>query len=180
MTAQSIIDFWFDKENEKYWFKSTTEFDEKIRILFEDTYQVAVDGLLNDWVTTADGALALVILFDQFPLNMYRNEARSFQTEALSREVACQAIKNKLDVDMGPQKKSFLYLPFMHSENLQDQQLSVDLFSTEMLKDNLVYAIHHQKIIRQFGRFPHRNKILSRISTPDEEKYLKSSRAFLG
>ena len=179
-TAKAILDFWFDDSVKKRWFNSDEAFDEKIKTMFEPTYQAGVDGLLADWEETAEGALALVILFDQFPLNMYRGKKESFETEALSRDVASRAIKNKFDQQMSSSQRSFLYMPFMHSENLDDQQSGIDLFESAGLDDNLRFAKHHQKIVQQFGRFPHRNKILNRKNTADEVKYLASDEAFLG
>ena len=129
---------------------------------------------------SADGCLALVILFDQFPLNMYRGEARSFATEARSREVARAAIDRGFDRDMPAEQKCFLYMPFMHSENLQDQELALQLFDQPGLEDNMRFARHHHGIVAQFGRFPHRNEALGRSSTEAENEYLNSKEAFTG
>lgn len=179
-SANSILDFWFDREVEKLWFNSNRVFDKKIQALYEETYQAGADGLLNEWEESPEGALALVILFDQFPLNMYRGTNKSFDTEALSREIARKAIERKYDQQMTLSQRTFLYLPFMHSENKDDQQTSVELFEKAGLKSNLRFAKHHQDIIQRFGRFPHRNKILGRTNTPEEEQYLNSDEAFHG
>ena len=180
VTANEIINFWFDEEVKERWFNSNDAFDDRLRTLFEITYQSGVTGELDAWQETPEGALALVILFDQFPLNMYRGDIKSFETEALSREIASRAIGKEFDAEMSPMQKAFLYLPFMHSENIEDQQTGVNLFKAAGLSDNLRFAKHHQNIIKQFGRFPHRNKILGRENTADEERYLKSDEAFLG
>jgi len=179
-TANSILDFWFDREVEKLWFNSNRDFDKKIQSLYEDTYQAGVDGLLKDWEESPKGVLALIILFDQFPLNMYRGNKKSFDAEAMSREIARKAIENNFDQQLTLSERSFLYMPFMHSENLEDQRASVSLFEKAGLKSNLRFAKHHQSIIQRFGRFPHRNKILGRGNTQEEEQYLNSEEAFLG
>ncbi len=179
-TAQDIIDFWFSDEVKKLWFNSNPEFDEKIRNLFEATYNAGASGLLKDWQETAQGTLALVILFDQFPLNMYRGNKKGFETESLSRDIAHAAIDKGFDQNMTGAEKAFLYMPFMHSENIQDQIRSVSLFEAANLQDNLRFAKHHQDIVRRFGRFPHRNKLLGRESTPEELEYLNSDSAFHG
>ncbi len=179
-TINSIIDFWFSEEIIKRWFNSTPELDLKIKSLFESTYQSAVDGNFNDWQTTPLGCLALILLFDQFPLNMYRGKLESFLTEAKSRDVAAIAIESNFDENLSKQQKTFMYMPFMHSENIDDQNKAIELFTKADLKDNLRYARHHHDIIKRFGRFPHRNKILERKNTADEDEYLKSGKAFLG
>lgn len=179
-SAQDIIHFWFNEETKKLWFNSSDGFDEKIRTLFELTYNDGVKGLLKEWKETPQGALALVILFDQFPLNMYRGDKKSFEAEALSRNIAQLAIDKKFDETMTNSEKSFLYMPFMHSENSQDQLDSIRLFEAAGLSNNVRFAKHHQKIIQCFGRFPHRNAILGRENTPEEIKYLNSDNAFLG
>jgi len=180
VSAKNIVDFWFDNSVKKLWFNSTDAFDEKLRVMFEPTYLAGADGLLTAWKTSPEGALALVILLDQFPLNMYRGDKKSFETEALSREVANEAISHEFDQQLPLPQRAFLYLPFMHSENPEDQQTGVDLFESAGLDENLRFAKHHQDLIRRFGRFPHRNKILERKNTPEEVLYLNSEEAFLG
>ena len=135
---------------------------------------------MKHWEQTAEGALALVILLDQMPLNMYRGQPESFATEAQSREVAGRAITRHFDQYLPDKGKAFLYMPFMHSENLADQDRSVELFTNAGLQDNLRFARHHRDIVRRFGRFPHRNAILGRNSTPEETAWLASGEAFLG
>ncbi len=178
--AQDILDFWFSEKVQKLWFNSNSDFDKKIQFLFEPVYHAGAKGELKAWEESAQGALALVILFDQFPLNMYRGDKKGFETESLSRDVAQAAIDRGFDQSMTGVEKAFLYMPFMHSENEQDQVKAVDLFGAADLDDNLRFAKHHQEIIRRFGRFPHRNKILGRKSTVGEIKYLASDSAFLG
>lgn len=179
-TIQELIDFWFSPRAEKRWFKSTPDFDEELREKLATTYAAACDGELDHWQTSALGALALVILFDQIPLNIYRQQPQSFATEARARRVAANAIDQGLDAKLTGLQKAFLYLPYMHSENLADQDTSIELFTRAELTNNLRYAKHHREIVCRFGRFPHRNAILGRESTPDEIAWLASKEAFKG
>ena len=178
--SNDILTFWFSAPVTKMWFNATPEFDNKLRRGYESIYLEAKQGRYDHWMETASGCLALVILFDQLPLNMYRGEEESFAMEARSREVAEHAITRSFDVQLSDKQKAFLYLPFMHSEALQDQERSVELYEKAKLSDNLRFARHHRDIIKRFGRFPHRNKILGRQSTDAELAYLQSKEAFLG
>ena len=180
LTPQQINEFWFSAAARPLWFRSTPEFDQAIRHRFETTWQQARDGKLQHWQESAQGVLALVIVLDQFPLNMYRGEPTSFSTEAAARDVAATAISHGWDQTLTGEQKAFLYLPFMHSESLADQDRSVALFSAAGLESNLPWAHHHRDIVRRFGRFPHRNAILGRISSAEEQAYLNSEEAFLG
>ncbi|NNF95899.1 MAG: DUF924 domain-containing protein [Halobacteria archaeon] len=177
---QSILEFWFSDTVRPLWFQSTPEFDAELRDRFEPVCHSAEQGNLGDWAETPEGALALVIVLDQFPLNIYREDVLSFSTEAKAREIATLAIERNLDADLTDDQKAFLYLPFMHSEELADQDKSVALFEAAGLAENLKFAQHHRDIIRRFGRFPHRNKILGRQSTEEELAYLESDEAFHG
>ena len=177
---QEILDFWFSDEVRKLWFKSTPEFDALLRERFETLWMRAQQGELDDWLQSATGCLALVIVLDQFPLNMFRGQAQSFASEAQSREVARLAIDKGFDRDLDPRSRAFLYMPFMHSEVLADQQLALQLFAQPGLEDNLRFARHHHDIIEKFGRLPHRNKALGRESSESEIAYLNSKQAFSG
>jgi len=180
-TAPSdVLDFWFAEDHRKLWFNSTPDFDAEIRERFLPTWKAARDGELDSWRNTPRGALALVIVLDQFPLNMYRGQPESFSTEASSRVVATQAIERGLDRELTDPEKAFLYLPFMHSESLADQDRSLELFEAAGLTHNLRWARHHRDIVHRFGRFPHRNDILGRTSTPEERDWLSSPEAFRG
>ncbi len=180
MTPQILLDFWFAPEHEKFWFNSTPQFDQQIREQFENIWLAAKEGQLVDWERSAEGALALVILLDQLPLNMYRGLLQSFSTEAQAREVSGRAIELGFDQSLADSGKAFLYMPFMHSEDRVDQDRSVALYKAAGLSENLKFAQHHREIVRRFGRFPHRNAILCRTSTADEEVWLASDEAFLG
>ena len=175
-----ILDFWFSDRIRKQWFSSTPALDQEIKERFEPFWEKAAAGELDAWRESAEGCLALVIIFDQLPLNMYRGDAKSFSTEAASRDVAHHAIHQGFDKELNKEQQAFLYMPFMHSELLEDQDLAVELFSAAGLEGNLHYAKHHRSIVQRFGRFPHRNAILGRESTPEELEYLSSDKAFKG
>jgi uncharacterized protein (DUF924 family) len=179
-TVQELIDFWFSPRVEKLWFNSTLAFDDELRDRYAMTYAAASRDELDDWQATARGALALVILFDQIPLNIFRQQAQSFATEARARAVAADAIARGLDAELTDPQKAFLYLPYMHSEDLRDQDTSVELFTKAGLSNNLRFAEHHREIVRRFGRFPHRNAILGRVSSAEELAWLASKNAFKG
>lgn len=179
-SPEDVLNFWFEEIEPEIWFNSTSEFDIQLKTRFEPIFMAAMDNELADWEKTPQGSVALVIVLDQFPLNMYRGQPESFAGESKSREVARRAIEKEFDHRLADEQKAFLYMPFMHSENLQDQNLSVTLFEKAGLKHNLRFAKHHREIIKQYGRFPHRNDILGRESTPAEIDYLNSKEAFLG
>ncbi len=177
---QEIVDYWFSEPVAKLWFKSTPQFDQQLRDSYEDLWQRARDGELEHWRDSAIGCLALVILLDQFPLNMFRGEARCYSTEAASIEVARHALARGFDRELEDKQRAFLYMPFMHSEALEDQELALQLFDQPGLEDNLRFARHHHGIVQRFGRFPHRNEALGRVNTPAENEYLQSKEAFTG
>ncbi len=180
MSAEDIVEFWFSARVQPLWFQSTEEFDTELTERFLQVWQAAHEGALSDWEVTAEGALALVICMDQLPLNMFRGRTESFSSEAVAREVAGRAIGRGFDQSLNDPQKAFLYMPFMHSEDLADQDRSVALFQAAGLSGNLQFAEHHREIIRRFGRFPHRNAILGRDDTPQERAYLSSAEAYLG
>ena len=180
ITPQHILDFWFAEPMRSKWFASTPQLDAAIRDQYERVWEAAMRGELNDWLSSPDGCLASVIIFDQMPLNMFRGTAKCFTSEAKSREVAQHAIDQDYDKRIDPARLAFLYMPFLHSENLADQNLSVALFEAAGLENNVRFAKHHHEIVRRFGRFPHRNAILGRVSTAEELDYLNSKEAFKG
>ena len=177
---QHVIDFWFADETRKLWFNSTPAFDRQLRDAFEKTWEQACRGELDHWMQSADGCLALAIVLDQFPLNMFRDSAKSYASEAQSREVARVALESGYDAELDADKKAFLYMPFMHSEDLADQELALKLFDQPGLESNLRFARHHHDIVARFGRFPHRNAALGRDSSAAETEYLNSKQAFTG
>ena len=179
-SPQDILDFWYAPEMRSSWFNSTPELDTQIRARFEPTWEAAVRGELDAWLGSPAGCLALAIILDQFPLNMFRDTAKSFSSEGQAIGVAKQALEKGFDQHIDPAQLAFLYMPLMHSEDLADQDLSVELFAAAGLDNNLRFAQHHREIVRRFGRFPHRNAILGRTSTPQEIAYLDSKEAFKG
>lgn len=181
MTGYSdIINFWFSEPMCKHWFSSTPELDRKIKERFESIWEQAAAGKLDDWRASAEGCLALAIVLDQLPLNMFRGEAKSFSTEAQSRSITKHALDRGFERQLSKEQLAFLYMPFMHSESIADQELSVALFTAAGLEENARFAEHHREIIRRFGRFPHRNAILKRESSKEEREYLDSDKAFTG
>jgi uncharacterized protein (DUF924 family) len=180
ITPQNILDFWYSEEMKNRWFSSTPGLDTKIRNQFEALWHKAATGELDGWKGTPEGCLALAIVLDQLPLNMFRGKAESFKTEQQAVEIAKHAIDKGYNQRLPADRLAFLYMPLMHSENLADQDFSVGLFKAAKLESNLRFAQHHRELIRKYGRFPHRNRLLGRQSTPDELEYLASREAFLG
>jgi uncharacterized protein (DUF924 family) len=165
-----ILAFWRDAGPDR-WFTRDDAFDAEVRDKFLATHEAAAAGKLPDWEETADGALALAIVLDQFPRNMFRGDARTFATDHLAREVANRALKRGYDQDVPEDMRGFLFLPFMHSEDMNDQHRCVELYRAAE-DANLTYAEQHADIIRRFGRFPHRNAVLGRATTPEEQAFL--------
>ncbi len=177
---ENVIGFWYADQSRSLWFSSNPEFDSKITDRFESLWQAARDSQLADWKNTPQGSLALSIVLDQFPLNMYRGEVKSFSTESQAIEIAKHAVAVGQDKQLPREQVAFLYMPLMHSEDLADQDESVRLFESTGLFENTRFARHHREIVRRFGRFPHRNEVLNRKSTPEELTYLASDEAFTG
>ena len=172
---QDVLQFWFTEETRSKWFNSTPEFDELIRQRYEKIWGLARAESFDHWEQEPDGALALVIILDQLPLNMFRLDARQYSTEAHARVIAGHAIDQGLDEKLEIARRAFMYLPFMHSESIEDQDRAVELYQKAGLGDNLRYAKHHRDVVKRFARFPHRNEVLSRESTAEEIEYLKTA-----
>jgi uncharacterized protein (DUF924 family) len=173
--AQDLLDFWFDEIGEKGWFGGGDELDQKIRDRFLATWEAGIEGRLGLWLTTPREALAYVILLDQFPRNMFRGDPRSFASDALARAAAKTVINREWDLKVPERERVFFYLPLEHSENLVDQDRSVRLTRARMPElgaDYLLHARAHREQIRRFGRFPTRNEVLRRQSTPQEAEFL--------
>ena len=181
-----VIDFWCgipgSPERDTFreiWFQAATpEFDAEIRNRFLSLHERAAAGEFAHVLDSVDGCFALLILFDQFPRNMFRGTARAFATDAKAREVAAHAIAKGFDKDVASVYRTFFYLPFEHSENLADQERSVELMRTLGNQRALDFAQDHLDVIRRFGRFPHRNAALGRASTPEETDYLKDGKSW--
>lgn len=180
MNPEDVLSFWFGGQLEvrAEWFRKNAEFDAQIKAQFLPTILAAEKGELNHWLNAPHSCLAFIILLDQFPRNIFRNDARSFAYDHLALQTAKEAIKAKYHEQLQALEQLFLYLPFEHSEILSDQEeiliLMKDWQSHEQLKGFYDYAIKHHAVIRQFGRFPHRNHLLSRNSTSAEQTYLAS------
>ncbi len=178
-----VLSFWFGapgdpsygKPQEK-WFKKDPAFDDEIRTIFLALYEAAVEGRLDGWRDRAEGCMALILVLDQFSRNMFRGSPRAFAADEKALALARHAVENGFDGTVPPVPRSFYYLPFEHSENLDDQRRSVDLFRAVERHDeyekSLDYAVRHREIIERFGRFPHRNEVLGRAGTPEETEFL--------
>ena len=167
--ALELIAFWREA-GPRMWFAKDADFDRRFRERFLELHEAASEGRL-DWAGSPDGSLALILLLDQFPRNAFRNTPRMYATDALARRAADRAIAAGHDRRVTPELAMFFYLPFGHSESLVDQERSVEL-CRRLGPPNLGHAEHHRDIVRQFGRFPHRNAILGRTSTAEEQAYL--------
>jgi uncharacterized protein (DUF924 family) len=177
--VQEILVVWFGEvsQRRREWFVKNPAFDQEVRSRFLDVYHHATLNQLDDWVETPESALALVLVFDQFPRNMFRGQPQSFATDSKALTVAETAIEHGFDQQLPSIQRFFFYLPFEHSEKLEHQNRSVQLFEQFIgdpeLQDTYDYALRHRAVIEQFGRFPHRNEILGRPSTPEEIEFLK-------
>jgi uncharacterized protein (DUF924 family) len=170
-TPADILSFWRQAGPDR-WYTRDDAFDAEVTRRFLGLWQEAAAGQLSSWEDSDDGALALIIVLDQFPRNMFRGEARAYASDALAREVAHRAIGRSADSRLAEDLREFLYLPFEHSEQLADQLRCVELFRKAGGAENLRYAEDHAAIIARFGRFPHRNAILGRPMTAEEQAFL--------
>lgn len=175
-----ILEYWYSDFMRKHWFSSTPVLDAEIREKYQPLWERAATGELDHWQDSPEGALALVIVLDQFPLNMFRGKPESFRTERKAVEVTLNALNKGFDKRLSKDRLGFLFMPLMHSEKLEEQDLSVALFRRHELKGNIKFAEHHRELVRKYGRFPHRNAILGRESTLAEVAYLASKDAFKG
>ena len=168
--ALSVTKFWRDA-GEDAWFEKNEAFDADFRNRFLDLHYAAARRECDDWSGHAEGSLALMILLDQFPRNCFRGTGHMYATDPLAKYFAQKAVAAGHDLALEPELRVFLYLPFEHAENLADQEVSVELH-TARAEFNLKYALEHRDIIQRFGRFPHRNKMLGRETTPQEQAFL--------
>jgi uncharacterized protein (DUF924 family) len=191
ISPDDVLEYWFgDLTNPEAapatvsrWFKGGPEVDEEIRARFGDALEPARRGELDAWAATPRGALALLILLDQFPRNVHRDDPRSFASDEHARHLARISLEREDDQAVFPVQSTFFYLPFEHSEAPEDQRLAVDKIrasyerakgdARKLLEQTVDYAERHQQVIKRFGRFPHRNQILGRPSTPEELEFLK-------
>ena len=172
-----LLRFWFEESGAELWFAKSDEFDRSIRERFLADYEAAARGEHDDWQRTGAGCVALCLLLDQFPRNLFRHDARAFATDGKALAIARRAVETGRDMEEGVSRdmRKFLYLPFEHSEDLEDQRLCMKLMAERLdpIGEDLDWARKHYVIIKRFGRFPHRNKALSRKSTPEEQNFLK-------
>jgi uncharacterized protein (DUF924 family) len=168
--ALAIVAFWIEA-GPKRWFAKEPDFDRDFRERFIALYEKAARGEFSGWLATATGALALVLILDQFPRNAFRNTPKMFATDAHARRAADAALTLGHDQAVAPELRMFVYLPFGHSEDLADQERAVALFTT-LGEEPVKPALRHREIIRKFGRFPHRNLILGRAMRAEEQLYL--------
>ncbi len=168
-----VLRFWFDELGPEAWFRKDAATDEKIRARFLILYEVLGKWPAREALTSPERALATVLVLDQFPRNLFRGSAQAFATDALAREVAWGAIANGLHAGFDKDRRLFLYLPFEHSEDKADQARSVELIASLGDPGLADWAVRHKAVIDRFGRFPHRNAVLGRVSTPEEEDFLK-------
>ncbi len=178
VAMQTILAFWFDELEPADWFHRSDAHDETIRARFGETHARLLAAAPAKAADDPRETLALVILFDQFSRNMFRNDPRAFAADALALSIVRDALTREQDMALGEQERVFLYMPFMHSENLADQETSVRLFTDLGREDNVKYAILHRDVIATFGRFPHRNAVLGRETTAAEAQHLAEHGGF--
>ena len=168
-----IIRFWFQELIPKDWFRKGEAVDATIASRFGATYRELRSGVPAFWLDTPKGFLAAILMLDQFPRNMFRGETRAFATDQAALALAKRAIAEGVDAKLSPEQRSFIYVPFQHSKDKLDQARSVALFTAL----GLDFALRHQAIVDRFGRFPHRNAVLGRASTEEEQKFLAELRS---
>ena len=170
---EQVLKFWFEDIDSKFWWKKDEIFDEQIRTRFSELHLQATRCELFKWRQTPEGRLAEIIILDQFSRNMFRDSPLAFANDTLALALAQEAVATGADKNLVLRQRSFLYMPFMHSESLKIHETAVELFSQKELGFNLDFELKHKAIIERFGRYPHRNKILGRESTPEELEFLK-------
>ncbi|WGH78218.1 DUF924 family protein [Jannaschia ovalis] len=170
---EDVLRFWLEEKSPADWYKGGAALDAEIRARFLSAWEAARDGALFDWIHTARGALAFLILTDQFSRNIHRDDARAFATDPLARAVAARSVAADLDQQIDPSPRQFFFLPFEHSEDMADQDRAVALIGERMeAPETLLHARVHREIIARFGRFPFRNEALGRASTPEERAFM--------
>jgi uncharacterized protein (DUF924 family) len=181
--AREVLEFWFGSENDpeygqfrEEWFRKDPDFDATITARFAELYEEAAAGKLDGWREEAESCLALVIVLDQFPRNMFRGDGRTHAEDDRALSTSKYAVEHALDRELPAFQRMFLYMPFMHSESVEEQRRSVEMFERLAgepgAPDVVSYAVAHRDIVERFGRFPHRNEILNRQTTPEEAEFL--------
>ena len=170
---QDVLDFWFNEIEPKKWFQKDLDFDKSIQARFGALHQQAIQGELFSWRDTAQGALAEIIVLDQFSRNLYRDQAESFAADPMALALAQTAIDKGFDKALSSSERSFLYMPYMHSESVLIHEMAVVLFTALETSNTLEFELKHKKIVDRFGRYPHRNTILGRASSAEELVFLQ-------
>ncbi|EJF89101.1 DUF924 family protein [Bartonella tamiae] len=171
LKPRDVLDFWLAAGRDQ-WFAKNEAFDQTITQRFKKLWQKALAGRLNHWSDDDEGLMALILILDQFPRNMFRDDARAFCSDKQAKKFTEKALNISLDKRVDPSLRGFIYLPLEHSEHIDDQTRSLELFQKLGNDSMLSYAQLHYDIIAKFGRFPHRNKALGRITTPQEQDFL--------
>lgn len=174
LSPEAVLAFWFEETSPQQWWGQSAAFDQLIEARFGAVHQVAEGGGLAAWRQTPAGRLAEIIVLDQFSRNLYRGQARAFANDALALELAQLAIAAGADHELPCERRAFLYMPYMHSESPTVHAQAVLLFSAPGMEKQLDFELRHQAIIERFGRYPHRNAILGRISTAEEIAFLQT------
>lgn len=172
MDYQAILDFWFTETSPAQWWASDPAFDQLIATRFGAVQRSAAAGELYPWRKTAKGRLAEIIVLDQFSRNIHRNTPAAFASDPMALALAQEAVATGVDQSLSALERSFVYMPYMHSESLLIHDIAVELFTANGIRNNLDFEILHRTIIARFGRYPHRNAILGRESTAQEQEFL--------
>lgn len=173
MTPQHVLKFWFEQTTPAQWFEKDARFDLQIQQQFSKLHARAAAAELSEWRSSSKGRLAEIIVLDQFSRNLYRDQAAAFACDPMALALAQEAIAAGTDQQLDPVQRSFLYMPFMHSESRVIHETALDLFTQLGNENNLKFEKLHKAIIDRFGRYPHRNAIMGRTSTPEELEFLK-------
>ena len=173
-TPEAILDFWFVETPPKQWWSRSAPFDQLIRSRFARLHGVAAGTGLASWRVNASGRLAEIIVLDQFSRNIYRDQPQAFACDEMALLLAQSAVAAGADLELDPLRRAFLYLPYMHSESAQIHELAVLLYSAAGLEESLDSELRHKQIIDRFGRYPHRNAVLNRRSSPEEILFLQT------
>lgn len=173
-TKNEVLRFWFEELRPQQWFHKNPDVDAEILARFKTTYEMATQNLCDHWASDANGALALIIVLDQFPRHMFRATPLAFTSDKAALLIAKQAVSSGFDIILDSTKRGFLYIPFQHSEELVEQERSLELYGSmqDVNPTGFTYAKRHYDVIKQYGRFPHRNEILGRESSAEEKEYL--------
>lgn len=173
INAQILLDFWFSPDHKAFWFSKSDDFDRQLTSKFGEVFEQACRAELYTWRKTAEGRLAEVIILDQFSRNFYRDDSRAFAQDSMALVLSQEAIALGVDQQLSPEQRAFLYMPFMHSESALIHKQALQLFEQLGNPVNLDFEIRHKVIIDRFGRYPHRNQVLSRRSTAEELEFLR-------